>query len=189
MLRKDENGFVLTGENVSKGLSKSEFYKEIKENRYEKVAQGLYASPDTWIDEEFLVQHRCPKAVFSHDSALYFHDLVDREPLQPTITIYTGYNPQRLKQAGVKVYTVKKELLDLGKCTVTNNMGNEIYMYNLERTICDLIRSRNSIEIQDFQSALKNYVKKSNKDLTKLMQYAKKFNIENILRKYMEILI
>ena len=108
-------------------------------------ASCSYAAKDTWIDELEMLHRRCPMGVFSHDEAFYYYGLTDREPLVHTLTIYSGYNAHRLKEDGYKVYTVKKELLDVGKRTVKSNQGNEIPMYDLERTICDLVRSRSSI--------------------------------------------
>ena len=67
--------------------------------------------------------------------------------------------------------------------------GNMIPMYNLERTICDLIRSRNNIEIQDFNSILKNYISRKDKDLNRLMEYGKLLKIDNVIRRYMEVLL
>ena len=87
------------------------------------------------------------------------------------------------------LYTVKKDLLDLGKTTVINNFGHTVPMYDLERTICDLVRSRSNFEIQDFNSVLKTYVSKKDKDLNKLMEYAKAFRIDKIVRQYMEVLL
>ena len=49
-------------------------------------------------------------AVFSHETALFFHDLTDREPLEYTVTVKTGYNPSKLKAEGVQVFTIKAEL-------------------------------------------------------------------------------
>ena len=106
-----------------------------------------------------------------------------------TLTIYSGYNVHRLKEDGYKVYTVKKELLDVGKQIVKSNQGNEIPMYDLERTICDLVRSRSSIEVQDFNAVLKAYVGRKDKDLNKLMKYAKLFRVDKIIRNYMEVLL
>ena len=106
-----------------------------------------------------------------------------------SLTIYSGYNPSRLTDSGYKVYTVKKDLLDVGKIIVKNNFGNEIPIYDLERTICDLVRNRSQFEIQDFNTALKTYVSKSDKDLNKLMKYAKLFKIDKIIRQYMEVLM
>ena len=79
--------------------------------------------------------------------------------------------------------------MDLGKTTITNQFGHEIPMYDLERTICDLVRSRRNFEIQDFNMAIKTYLQRSDKDLNCLMVYAKAFRIEKIIRQYMEVLL
>ena len=62
-------------------------------------------------------------------------------------------------------------------------------MYDLERTICDLVRSRRNFEIQDFNMAIKTYLQRSDKDLNRLMIYTKAFRIEKIIRQYMEVLL
>ena len=89
--------------------------------------------------------------------------LVLQAALQPTITIYSGYGTGRLTSDGIKVYTVKKELLETGKTTVINSFGHTIPIYNQERTICDLVRNRSQFEIQDYQTALKTYVSRKDK--------------------------
>ena len=202
---------ILTPQLATKvGLTKFEFYKYVKANEYEQVGHGVYAAKDTWIDELEMLHRRCPMGVFSHDEAFYYYanswniykwqtaaareafyyyGLTDREPLVHTLTIYSGYNVHRLKEDGYKVYTVKKELLDVGKQIVKSNQGNEIPMYDLERTICDLVRSRSSIEVQDFNAVLKAYVGRKDKDLNKLMKYAKLFRVDKIIRNYMEVLL
>jgi len=62
-------------------------------------------------------------------------------------------------------------------------------VYNAERTICDLVRSRRNIEIQDLQSAVKGYVKRKNKNIPLLMRYAELFSVEKIIRQYLEVLL
>lgn len=171
-------------------VSKYQFYNYVRENGLEQVSHGIYAAPDTWVDELYVLHQRCPQAVFSHDEAFYYYGLTDREPLVHTLTIYSGYNTHRLIADGsCRVYTVKKELLDAGRIMVRDNAGNEIPMYDLERTICDLVRSRNSIEAQDFNAVLKAYVARQDKDLNRLMYYAERFHVHNILRKYIEVLL
>ena len=51
--------------------------------------------------------------------------------------------------------------------------GNEVPVYDMERTVCDVIRNRSNIEMQVFQDTLKRYVKRKDKNLRRLMQYAK----------------
>lgn len=185
----DETGILITSNVVNAGICKTVLYKYLKDNNYEKIAHGIYASPEAWADENYALSVRYPQAVFSHDEALYYHGLVDREPMRQTITLYTGYGTKRLVDTGVKVFTVKKELLELGKINGKTSFGHEIPVYNLERTICDLVRNRSSFEIQDFQTALKTYVLRKDKDLNLLMEYAKKFRIDNKIRSYMEVML
>ena len=182
-------GTIKTADVVADGISKFDYYRYLKQNNFEKIAPGLYAKSGTWPDDLAIIKKRCPQAVISHDEALYYYGLVDREPAQPTFTIYSGYNVSRLKENGYKTFYVKKELLDLGKITVKDFNGTEVNMYDLERTVCDLVRNRSSFEIQDFTSALKAYVKRKDKNLTKLFEYADAFKVKNILRKYLEVLL
>lgn len=179
---------VKTSEMVEK-FSKDKYYKYLKENNFCRIAPGMYALQDAWIDNYAILYERCPKGVISHDAALYYYGLIDREPTSPTMTIYSGYNASRLKKSGYKVYFVKKEYLNVGKVQVVDFDGNEIPMYNLERTICDMIRNRSNFEVQDFNTALKSYVRLKDKKLTQLFEYAKLFRVEKILRGYLEILL
>ena len=172
------------------GISKYRFFKFIQENELERISHGIYSSGSILSDELYVLSQRCPRAIFSHDEAFYYHGLIDREPLIHTLTIYSGYNAHRLKTDGkCKIYTVKENLLEVGKIIVRDTFGNIIPMYNLERTVCDLVRSRNSIEIQDFNSVLKEYISRKDKDLNLLMEYARMFRVDNVIRRYMEILL
>ncbi len=185
-----EDNEILTREMArNAGISKYKFYQFLKENEYEQIGHGVYASKDAWVDELMVIHGRCPQGVFSHDEAFFYHGLTDREPLVHTLTMYSGYNSHRLSADRIKVYTVKKELLNIGKIIVTNNSGNDVPMYDLERTICDLLRSRSSIEVQEFNAVLKTYVSRKDKNLNRLMEYAKLFRVEKILRRYMEVLL
>lgn len=186
--RVDSSGVIKTSNVVGK-CSKSDYYKFLKENGFEKIAPGVYASSEAWIDSYVIIHNRCPQAIISHDAALYYYGLVDREPTMPTMTIYSGYNASRLKKSGYKVYFVKKEYLDIGKTEVLDFDGNIIPMYDLERTICDLVRNRNNFEIQDFNTAMKSYARMKEKNITKLFEYAKLFRIEKTLKTYMEVLL
>ena len=185
----DDSGILLTKNAIEAGISKHALYNFIRDNGFEKAAHGVYASPETWEDENYILSLRCPQGVLSHDEALYYHGLTDREPLQKTITIYTGYGTSRMVADGIKVFTVKKELLDIGKKIVKTSYGHDIPLYNRERTICDLIRSKNRFEIQDFQTALKTYIMGKNKNLNRLMEYAKLFHVDKKIREYMEVLL
>lgn len=159
LLLRECGGTIQTFQVLNNGISKSVFYAYVKERGLEQASHGVYVSPDTWTDAMFLLHLRCGQAVFSHETALFFHDLTDREPLKYTITVRTGYNPSRLQEDGFQVYTVKKDLHEIGITTMLTSFGHSVPVYDMERTICDLLRSRKNIEMQVFQDALKQYAK------------------------------
>lgn len=185
----DDSGILLTKKAVEAGFTKNSLYNFINKKGFERVAHGVYASPETWEDELYILSLRCPQGVLSHDEALFFHGLIDREPMQQTITIYTGYGTSRMIADGIRVFTVKKELLDVGKEMIQTAYGHKVPIYNIDRTICDLVRSRSRFEIQDFQTALKTYAAGKSKDLNRLMEYAKLFHVDKKIREYMEVML
>ena len=188
-LIKEHGGTIQTFQVLEAGISKPVFYAYVKEKGLEQAAHGVYVSTDAWTDAMYLLHLRCKQAVFSHETALFFHDLTDREPIRYTVTVRTGYNPSRLQENGIQVYTIKRELHEIGVITAKTPFGHTVPVYDMERTICDLLRSRSRMEIQVFQDALKQYVRRKDKNLRTLMHYATMFHVEKILRQYLEVLL
>ena len=188
-LVEKNNGMIQLAQALSIGISKPTFYDYIAKEGLDRVAHGIYARKDAWVDDMYLLHLRCNQAVFSHESALLLHDLTDREPSSYSLTVKAGYNPTSLKKDGFKVYNIKEELYGLGKITAITTFGNTVPVYNMERTICDIIRNRSKIEMQTFQDALKQYARRPDKDLRTLIKYAQSFKVENILRRYLEVLL
>ncbi|MFA5290650.1 MAG: abortive phage infection protein [Candidatus Izemoplasmatales bacterium] len=146
-------------------------------------------SPSSWEDKLYNYQQKKKRMIYSHETALYLHGLTDRDPIQYAVTLPTGYNTSQIKQTDLVTHTIKSSLFELGKITMKTEFGNDITVYDKERTICDIIRSRSRIEKQIFNDGLKRYLNDTSKDLNKLHKYAKQMSIETILRNYMEILI
>ena len=184
-----QEGMLRTSQVVSSGISKPVFYDYVRSRDLDRVAHGIYLSKDFWVDAMYLLHLRFEQAVFSHETALFFHDLTDREPIEYTVTVKTGCNPSKMKAEGIQVFTIKAGLHDVGLTTAKTPFGHTVPVYDMERTICDLLRSRSRIEIQTFQGALKSYARRKDKNLRALMQYARMFKVEKILRQYLEVLL
>lgn len=183
-LLESQDGMLRTAQAITAGISKPTFYQFVRVRGLEQVAHGIYLSKNAWVDSMYLLHLRCPQAIFSHETALFVHDLSNREPLEYSITVKTGYNPTRLKDDGIKVFTIKTELHEVGLSIARTSFGHNVPVYDKERTICDVLRSRSQIEIQTFQDALKAYVRRKDKDLRTLMHYAKLFRVEKVLWQY-----
>ena len=123
-LLTEHDGMLQTAQVIAGGIVKPIFYEYVKEKNLQQVAHGIYVSEDTWIDAMFLLHLRCGQAVFSHESALFFHDLTDREPSPYAITVRRGYSTTRLKAEGLSVYTIKPELYEVGLTTGQTPFGH-----------------------------------------------------------------
>lgn len=112
----------------------------------------------------------------------------DREPFYTTVTVPKSYNAEHLKAKGIHVSYIKDEWYDVGLSEIQTNMGNAVPVYDRERTICDIIRKKRDIEIQIYQTAIKEYMN-GRKNLHNLMHYARLFNIEKEVRTYTEVML
>jgi predicted transcriptional regulator of viral defense system len=186
---EDQNGVLLTSNLTSLDIPRT--YLTILEEKGEimRESRGVYTTPDAISDDMLALQSRYQTAIFSHETALYLHDLTDRSPLVYSVTVPSGYNASALKENGAKVYFIKRELHELGLTTKSSSHGNAVQTYDLERTICDILRSRKQMDIQLVNEALKRYVKRNDKQLNILYRYAELLRIQRIAREYLEILL
>lgn len=188
-LAERNNGFLLTSDVVTAGISKTYLSEYVKRFNFERVAKGVYMSEDAWFDELYVIQLRNKETVFSHETALYLHGLMEREPGCTTLTVNRTYNATHLRKRGYRIFTASAELLTLGKTSINTNYGNQVMVYDMDRTLCDVIRCRSKMDIQVFQTAMKEYMKSSNKNLTNLMRYAKILGIEETVKMYVEVML
>ena len=182
-------GVVTTTQANEAGFSNERLRLLVNSGDLERAAFGVYILPEEFADKMYIAQLRRPRIIYSHDTALFLHGLTDRDPLHYTVTVPTGYKTVKLREEGFQVFTIRKELHTLGTEERTTIFGQIVLAYDLERTICDLLRSRNNMEMQTFQGALKMYARRKDKDLRTLMRYAGMFRVEKILRQYLEVLL
>jgi len=188
-LIEKKNGLVLTKDVDAENVPRQYLALFVKENKLERVSKGVYLTPDTFDDEMYRLQAKNRRIVFSHETSLYLHDLTDRDPIEWSVTVPYGYNATHLRKAGVKVYTVKKDLYQVGVTKGKTLYGRPIQIYNKERTICDIVRNRNKMDVAILNEAIKRYLKSKDKNIPLLLRYAKKLSVQNILREYLEILL
>ena len=183
------NGYLQTFQVLEKGISKPTLADYVNKRNMERVAQGVYLAEDTWKDELYILHLSNSRIIFSHETALFLHGLMEREPKDISVTVRAGYNASHLRKKGVRVYQVKPEVEELGIADIQTNFGNIIRAYDMERTICDVIRYKEVMDVQVFQYAMKEYMGSTNKNLNHLMTYAKKLHIESAVRTYTEVML
>ena len=182
------DGILTTAQAESEGISKMTLKKLVDNRDIERVRRGVYIDKSRFTDEFYLFQLTYPNTVFSNNTALYFYNMTERTPIKMDITIYTGYNPHRFKDL-VYVHRIKKELLYLGATDIKSPQGKIVKAYNLERTVCDVIKSKKYIDLETANKAIKQCIRSKDFDGNKMFEYAKKLKIYDKVKQYVEAII
>ena len=153
-----------------------------------RVQRGVYCLADAWEDEFLAAQLRFPKGTFSDGTALFLHGYTDRIPLQLTMTFPRSYRATKAREAGIEVRTCADEVLDLGRTSVRTSYGNKVRAYDLERTLCDVVRSQRIVDVQVVNPAMRQYAR-SSKDVQRLLGYAHALGVKKKIRSYLEVLL
>lgn len=183
------NGYITTKEVVKNGINKIFLTNMVKKGILVRLSRGYYGLPEYIEDNYYKIASKSKNARFSMATALYLHNLSDRTPLVYNITLPYGYSGVLQKEKNVILNFVKREILDLGVIEMESPFGMKIKVYDVERTICDIIKNKNKMDAEIFSKALKEYFKKKDKNLSKLTNYARKMNIEKKVTEYMDILL
>ena len=185
-----ENLVITNKEAEELGYTRHNLSELTKSGQLERLRPGLYQLKGKVIDDFVLISSNSNRIIFSHQTALYLHDISDRTPNVFHISVPQGYNASHIKNRykDLQVHYVKKDLYEIGKTEIKSPQGNLIPVYDIDRTICDIIIDREKIDKQIFTEAIKRYFKSQNKNLRRLIKYSRLFKIEDEIRKYMEVL-
>ena len=157
-----------------------------KKDMIEKVGNGIYIDPNKIEDSYFILGLELPNIVYSHMTALYFHGLSIKAPNDKyDITVPNNYFNYKLKNHNV--FYVDKKIYELGLTEIVTPMGNIVKVYDVERCICDVIRSKNRMDFEHVKYSIRLYLKRKDKDLIKLANYASKMGIKDEVMNYLEV--
>ena len=176
----ESNNGIITTKIIDENKIHRQYLKNLVDEGYLiKVSRGLYVRPDKDINEYYIMGEQYKTGIFSHNTALYFYDLTDRTPFELDMTFPSNV---RISNDMINSHYISKDKIEIGLTKKELEDGTTIRLYDMERTICDIIRDRNKIDSQIFNTALKEYMKRNDKNLNLLYEYAKKFNM------YLEVL-
>jgi len=185
------NGYIRTKDISSKDVNRRYLRDLINEGAIEKIKQGLYR----WKDAKFDVEEELVNVskIIHHGviclvSALAYYELTTYTPGEYTIAVRRNYNIKLPDYPPIKLYYFSDKYYMDGIEKIDIN-GNIIKIYNIEKTICDCLRYGNKISKDIIVESIKEYVKRRDKNISKLMNYAAKTKVKDIVQKYMEVLM
>lgn len=188
-LSKDNHGIISTKAAVEKGVSRAMLSKVAMKNEIIRIVNGQYILASEIEDEMFSLSCRSEVIIFSHESALFLNGISERTPFEHTLTIPSSKKLSKSISENNKIYYVKDELHTLGKTYLRTPAGSPVPVYDMERTICDVIRSRNRISEETFFASLKLYANHQHKNMSALQAYSQAFGVTSVVRKYLEVLL
>ena len=188
LLEASSDGVITAEQVTAAGLHRSVLQELIEKGEIHRFGRGLYALCNTWEDDFYLLQRKYGRGIYSHETALYLLGYSDRTPAHYTMTFPKGYNTPSLKKENIIAKRVVPENYSLGVMELSSPCGNPILAYDLERTLCDILRGSGS-DIQIVGAAMKKYAISKGKDINKLLCYAEQLRVKSKILRYMEVLL
>lgn len=188
LLEVSPDGTITAEQVTAAGLHRSILQELVENGEIYRFGRGLYVCSNAWEDDFYLLQRKYGRGIYSHDTALYLLGYSDRTPAQYTMTFPKGYNSPSLKHENINIKRVVPENYSFGVIELQSPCGNPIRVYDLERTLCDILRGSGS-DIQVVGSAMKKYAASKGKDIHKLMQYAEQLRVKPKVLRYLEVLL
>ena len=189
-LAKQNGGLLTTSQIEAAGIGRAAIAEFVSLGILSKEGRGVYYDAGEFPDEWQIFQSRSVKLIFSYGSALYLWGISDRIPHIWDVTVPQGFNASRIKKRNerVRFHYVLAEKWSIGVAETTTPYGNAVRLYDRERCVVDLVRRKETVDSQLYLKTLRAYFTDGKSDNIKLLRYAKAFNVERLVRDYMEIL-
>jgi len=185
----DNNGIITTSQVTEAGIPRHYLSTMVELGIVYRAERGIYILPEIWEDKLYFLQYRLSKGIFSHETALYLHQMTDRTPIRYTMTFPFGYNTGSAKKKDIITKLSMKKYYDLGIIEMDSPNNNPIKVYNIERTLCDIVKTKHKADVQVVNYAMKFYANSKSKHISKLLEYSEIFDVKSKMTNFMEILL
>lgn len=186
-----DDGYISTKDLKREGLNVYDINVLLEKGEIERVKWGLYRWTETQNEYHEMeeVSRLVPQGVLCLFSALAWHELTTYIPKVSAIAIpIKARKPVLPKYPPIKIYYFSDVRFETGIEIIHIN-GHPVKIYDLEKTVCDIILYRNKIGMDIVKEVMENYVGKRGKNVQRLMQYAEALRVLAILKTYLEVLI
>ena len=178
---RNEDRFVKTKE-FTKRNQWNQLNKLIEQGLITKVKRGIYyKEANTMIDQTVEVSQIVPSGVFCLFTAWQHYNLSTQNPPDFHIALRNKEKIQLPGYPPIKLYYWSEKYYNLGITEIEKDRQT-IKIYDLEKSVCDAVRFRNKVGMDTTVEILQNYVKRKDKNLNKLNEYAQQLGVGNIVQ-------
>ena len=166
------------------GLMSREIAELVNIGKLERIKQGYYQLAGSENNSDVkLISELYPDGVLCMATALFYYGYSDRTPLTWDIAVDRNTSKAifNIDYPYVKPYYIDKSHLDYG---VTEAVYEEyiLKIFDRDRLICECIKHENKMDREIYNKAIQAYINDSKKNITNLLDYAKRRNIHKKVR-------
>ncbi|MDR2231686.1 MAG: hypothetical protein LBE56_01030 [Tannerella sp.] len=172
----------LRSNDITGRTQRRELNKMLKDNSVVRLKRGLYRLSESDHADTFVeLSNILPDGVFCMFSAWFHYNLTTTVPYENHIAIKQKRKVRLPDYPPIRLYYYNDEYYHLGIRQILID-NQQVNIYDLERSVCDAVRFRNKAGLEIALEVVKNYVKRKDRNLDKLMKYAVRLRIEKIMQ-------
>ncbi len=179
------NGYITSKQITELGIHRMYLKIMLDKKMIKKVGVGIYIDKNIKRDELYIFQKEVQPAVFSHMTGLYINGIIKNCSKVYDLTVTRKYNNSKIKKHNI--FYVSKDMYDLGLTYLQTQMGNIVKVYDTERCIIDIIRSRKRLDFLEVKRVVREYLKSKNKNLDKLYEYSKILGVSKEVKEFIAL--
>lgn len=188
---RELRGYARMKDMKASGFQTRDIRKLVEKGLIVKVRPGLYRLSSIQPGEEDGMVEIClamPKAVICLTSALSFHELTTFVPTAVSFAIPASDKPGKLYRPPNEVFYFSEHQYKAGIEHHESKTG-DIRIYGPEKTVCDLFRFRNKLGEDLALEGLREYLRRRNRDLRKLMRFAEVCRVKATVSQYVKAIV
>ncbi len=186
-----EKKIYSTKELMSLGLSYYKINQLVQLGSLTKLNKQYYENNDFAEDDSdfYYVLAYAPEGIICLMSAAVYYNLTTFRPDSVDVAIPKKKRITTLPDWPIlNLYYFDDSRLNLGVSEIINRL-NKFRIYDIEKTVIDIIYYRNKIGIDETKEILVNYLQRENRNINQLIRYSKQLKCYDILNTYLEVLI
>lgn len=190
-LVSEKKKFITIAELKSMGYTYYKIGKLEDDGQIKRVNRSTYENLFYSGDENdfFSVEAYVPNGVICLMSAARYYGLTDFLPDAVDVAIERKKKVSTLPEwPEIKLYYFDPARMDIGARKVTDG-ENIFHIFDVEKTVVDIIYYRNKVGIEETSEILKTYLARKGRQIDRLYEYARKLRCEKTVRTYLEVLI
>jgi hypothetical protein len=181
----EKQGKITSKEVTKLGYHRIHLTFLLKQNRIHKIARGVYSiNKNHEIDYFYEFQKNNKKIIYSCFTALNLLDISFKQPETIQISVPQGYNASRYQNHAIFYNSASN--YNVGVVKIARNDGF-IRVYELERTVCDIIKNENRFDHREYNKFINNYFNRDSINYQKLLEYSRLLKVSRKVQNYLSL--